>query len=275
MKKIKIPRHIIQCLLLALATSAFGDNAPIWLDPTNTVTAPAGTQVLLRAIADASPAPAYFWLSNTVPIVGATANSLVVTASSSTASVKWAIVASNYLGSATNGPYYVVLPTGTQTFYPIGNVTLSGTNSVLDLLKIGGFINGTTTLTNISLGLADVNQDGVVNALDQSIIENAILGRVSLTNVNSLVVADPFDGGLPNWQRWQLGLYQDTGSTDGTGISDSIIIANGDDPLDPRNVPLFGTYSANPVVTLANLTATAATAGTFVAAPPITIIISK
>ena len=276
MKNIKILRHLFQCLFIALASTASADNAPLWLDQTNTVTAPPGTQVLLRAIADAIPEPQYYWLSNSIPVVGATTNSFVVTASATTASVKWAIVASNYLGISTNGPYYVMVPTGSQTNnYPWGNVTLSGTNSVLDLLKIGSFIGGGAAPSSPAYWLADVNQDGAVNSLDQNLVESAILGRTTLTNVDLLVVSDPYGSGMPNWMRWELGLYQDTGSTDGTGIPDSIILANGDDPLDPTSVPLFGTYAANPVVTVINLTAAPATTGIFVAAPQVTINISK
>ena len=276
MKNIKNLRRLYYCLFIALASTASADNAPLWLDQTNTVTAPAGTQVLLRAIADAIPAPQYYWLSNSIPIVGATTNRLVVTASASTVAVKWSIVASNSLGSTTNGPYYVVIPTGNQTYYQWGNATLSGTNnSVLDVLKIGDYISGTTALSGAAFWIADVNQDGVVNSLDQTLVESAILGRITLTNVNSLVVSDPYGSGMPNWMRWELGLYQDTGSTDGTGIPDSIILANGDDPLDPTSVPLFGTYAANPVVTVINLTAAPATTGIFVAAPQVTINISK
>jgi hypothetical protein len=275
MKNIKILRRLYQCLFIALASTASADNAPIWLDNTNTVTAPAGTQVLLRAIADATPAPQYYWLSNSIPVVGATTNSLVVTASATTASVKWSVVALNYLGSSTNGPYYVLVPTGTQTYYPWGNVTLSGTNSVLDVLKIGDFISGTATPSSPAYWLADVNQDGAVNSLDQTLVENAILGRASLTNVNSLVVSDPYGSGMPNWMRWELGLYQGTASTDGTGIPDGVVLANGDDPLDPRSVPAFGYYSASPPVTIINLTATPTTTGIFVTTPTVAITISK
>ena len=178
MKNIKNLRRLYYCLFIALASTASADNAPLWLDQTNTVTAPAGTQVLLRAIADATPPPTYYWLSNSVPIVGATTNSLVVTASASTVAVKWSIVASNSLGSTTNGPYYVVIPTGNQTYYQWGNATLSGTNSVLDVLKIGDYISGTTPLSGSAFWIADVNQDGVVNSLDQTLVESAILGFI-------------------------------------------------------------------------------------------------
>jgi len=273
MKNIKNLRRLYYCLFIALASTASADNAPLWLDQTNTVTAPAGTQVLLRAIADATPPPTYYWLSNSVPIVGATTNSLVVTASASTVAVKWSIVASNSLGSTTNGPYYVVIPTGNQTYYQWGNATLSGTNnSVLDVLKIGDYISGTTPLSGSAFWIADVNQDGLVNSLDQNLVESAILGRTTLTNINSLVVSDSYNGGIPNWLRWQLGLYQDTASTGGTGIPDGDVLAYGDDPLDPRTVPAFGYYSASPPVTIINLTATPTTAGIFVANPPVTII---
>ena len=270
--KNKILRYFYVCNLLILATTALADNAPLWLDATNTVIAPAGTQVLLRAIADSVPAPQYSWLSNSIPIAGATTKSLIVRASPSTATVQWAIVASNYLGIATNGPYYVEIPTGTQIFYQWGNVTMSGTNSVLDLLKIGDYISGTATATGPSYWLADVNQDGLVNGLDQSIVESAIMGRIALTNVDSLVVSDPYGSGMPNWMRWESGLYQNTASTDGTGIPDSIILANGDDPLDPRNVPPFGYYSASPAVAVLNLTATPTTAGVVLATPPVAIL---
>jgi hypothetical protein len=43
----------------SLASAAQADNAPLWLSTTNTVTAPAGTEVMLRAICDANPPAQY------------------------------------------------------------------------------------------------------------------------------------------------------------------------------------------------------------------------
>ena len=269
-----ILRQLYRCIFLALATTALANNAPLWLTTTNTVTAPAGTLVLLKALADAVPAPQYFWLSNAVPIPGATTNFLTLTVSATITNVKWSVVASNYLGVSTNGPFYVRTPAGTQTFYPWGNVTLSGSNSVLDLLKIGDHIQGSATLTGVSLGLADVNMDGVVDSTDQNIIKDAILGRLSLTNINSLVVADPLNSGVPNWLKWELGLFQNTADSDGDGVPDGIELANGTDPLDPTSLIHYGTYSA-PSVTIFNLTPNPADYGVFVAAPPVIITISK
>jgi hypothetical protein len=269
--KNRIIRQLCQGSLLALATTALADNAPLWLSTTNTVTAPAGTVVMLRAIADATPAPQYFWLSNAVPIPGATTNFIYLTLATSITNVKWSVVASNYLGCSTNGPFYVRTPTGTQTYYPLGNATLSGSNSVLDVLKIGDYISGTLAPTSPAYWLADVNQDGVVDRTDQNLVKDAILGRLSLTNINSLAVADPFDSGIPNWLKWELGLFQSTADSDGDGVPDGIEIANGTDPLNPTRLIPFGYYSASPPITLLNLTANLADAGVFVASPPISI----
>ena len=249
------------------------DSAPIWLTTTNTVTAPAGTLVLLKALADANPSPQYFWLSNSVPvqIPGTTNNSYAVTATAGTTSVKWSVVASNYLGNATNGPFYVQIPTGPQTSNVWGNVTLSGSNSVFDLLEIGHVISGSVTLTNVARGLADVNQDGTVNNTDQVLIQNDILGRSTLAKVNSLVVADPYNSGIPNWRKWRLGLFQSMADSDGDDVNDGAELADGTDPLDPTSLVPYGSYSASPPVTIFNLTPNPADYGVFVATPPVTI----
>jgi hypothetical protein len=275
--KNKIIRQLCQCSLLALATTALADNAPLWLSTTNTVTAPAGTVVMLRAIADANPAPQYFWLSNAVPIPGATTNFINLTMSTSITNVKWSVVASNYLGTNICGPFNLRIKTGTPTYYTWGNVTLSqpSTNSVLDLLKIGNHIQGSATLTGVSLGLADVNQDGVIDATDQNLVKKDILGRAPLAQVNQWVVGDDANSGMPNWRKWQYGLFQNTPDSDGDGVLDVIELANGTDPLDPTSLIPYGTYAASPPITLFNLTPNPADAGVFVASPPVTITISK
>jgi hypothetical protein len=162
-------------------------------------------------------------------------------------------------------------PTGTQTYYQWGNVTLSGSNSVLDVLKIGDYLNGTTNLIGPAHWLADVNMDGVVDRIDQNLVKDAILGRLSLTNINSLVVADPFNSGIPNWLKWKLGLFQSTNDSDGHGVPDGIELANGTDPLNPTSLIPYGYYSASPPITIFNLTANLADMGVFVASPPISI----
>ena len=275
--KNKIIRQLCQGSFLALATTALADNAPLWLTTTNTVTAPAGTQVLLRAVADAVPAPQYFWLSNSVPIPGALSNSYLVTVSIVTTNVKWSVVASNYLGTNICGPFNLRISPGTPTYYTWGNVTLAqpSTNSVLDLLKIGKHIQGAATLTGVSLGLADVNQDGVIDGTDQNLVKNDILGRAPLAQVNQWVVGDDANSGMPNWRKWQYGLFQNTPDSDGDGVPDVIELANGTDPLDPTSLIPYGTYAASPTITLFNLTPNPADAGVFVASPPVTITILK
>jgi len=267
---------LCRCSFFALATTALADTAPLWLTTTNTVTAPAGTPVLLKALADAVPAPQYFWLSNSVPIPGATTNSYTVTITANVTNVNWSIVASNYLGMNTNGPFYLRIPPGPQTNFTWGNVTLSqpSTNSVLDLLRIGKHINGTATLTGVALGLADVNQDGVVNGADQTLIQNNILGRVSLATVSQMWLSIDPTNGLLYSTTWQNGLFQNLADSDGDGVPDKTELANGTDPLDPTSLIPYGTYSAAPPVSIFNLTPNPAAYGVFVAAPPVTITIS-
>ena len=271
-----ILRHLCRCIFFALATTALADNAPLWLTTTNTVTAPAGTPVLLKALAEAVPAPQYFWLSNSVPIPGATNNSYSNTVNTVTTNVNWSIVASNYLGMNTNGPFRMKFPTGIQTNFTWGNVTLAqpSTNSVLDLLRIGKHINGTAPLTGVALGLADANQDGVVNGADQALIQNNILGRVPLATVSQMWLSIDPTNGLLYSTTWQNGLFQNSADSDGDGVPDITELANGTDPLDPRSLIPFGTYLAAPPVTIFNLTPNTNDYGVFVATPPVTITIS-
>lgn len=269
--------RLCQCGFLALACAASADNAPLWLSATNTTTAPVGTTVRLRALADAVPEPQYYWLSNSVPIPGANGNSLFVTVNPAITNVIWSVVASNYLGRSTNGPFWVRTPTGTPTSNLWGHVTLShpATNTVLDLLKIGGYVNGNTMLSSPALGLADVNQDGVVDTKDQNLVKDDVLGRSPLGTVNSLIVSDSANSGIPNWRKWQLGLFQSSADSDGDGVPDGAELANGTDPLDPTSLIPYGTYGATPAVTVFNLTPNPADAGAFVAGPPVTITIQK
>jgi len=279
MKQI-ILRQLCRCAFVALATTALANGtnpcAPLWLTTTNTVTAPAGTPVLLKALADAFPAPQYFWLSNSVPILGATTNSYSVTLTASVTNVNWSIVASNYLGMNTNGPFYLRIPPCNQTNFTWGNVTLAqpSTNSVLDLLRIGKHINGTAPLTGVALGLADVNQDGVVNGADQTLIQNNILGRVSLAIVSQMWLSIDPTNGLLYSTTWQNGLFQNSADSDGDGVPDKTELANGTDPLNPTSLIPYGTYSATPPVTIFNLTPNPTDYGVFVATPPVTIKIT-
>ena len=260
------------CLWLALSYSALANNLPYWLTPTNTATAPAGTPVTLRSLADAVPPPAYFWLSNTIPIPGATTNSYVVIAAAATTNVQWSIVASNTLGRSTNGPFYVRLSASVSN--ATGNVTLSGTNSVMDLLAIGNHLRGTALLTGAPLILADANQDGVVNATDQYLIKESILGRTNLGQVNSAVISDPDGDSLINKQEWLAGTFQTMADSDGDGVDDATELRDGTDPLDPRSLVYYGTYLSSPPVTLLLATPNMDDAGLFVATPPVTLLLA-
>ena len=258
------------CLWLALSYSALANNPPYWLTPTNTATAPAGTPVTLRAIADAVPPPAYFWLSNTIPIPGATTNSYVVIAAAATTNVQWSIVASNSVGHSTNGPFYVRLSGNVSN--TLGSLTVGGTNNVIDLLKIGNHLRGAAPLTGYALVMADANQDGVVNATDQYLIKESILGRTNLGQVNSAVISDPDGDSLINKQEWLAGTFQTMADSDGDGVPDAVEIAVGTDPLDPRSLIPYGDYVATPPITILNLTPDPADSGVFVATPPVTLL---
>ena len=229
--------------------------------------------MLLKALAEAVPAPQYFWLSNSVPIPGATNNSYSNTVNTVT-NVNWSIVASNYLGMNTNGPFHLRISSGNQTNFTWGNVTLAqpSTNSVLDLLRIGKHLNGTAPLTGVALGLADVNQDGLVNGADQILIQNNILGRIPLATVSQMWLSVDPTNGLLYSTIWQNGLFQNSADSDGDGVPDKTELANGTDPLDPRSLVPYGTYSA-PAVTIFNLTPNPADYGVFVATPPVTVTI--
>ena len=73
-------RPLCSCLWLVHVRPAHANNLPLRLTPTNTATAPAGTPVTLRAVADAVPPSTYFWLSNANPIPDATTNFYVAVA---------------------------------------------------------------------------------------------------------------------------------------------------------------------------------------------------
>ena len=67
-------RPLCSCLWLVHVRPAHAKNLPLRLTPTNSATAPAGTPVTLRAVADAEPPPTFFWLSNAIPLPGASTN---------------------------------------------------------------------------------------------------------------------------------------------------------------------------------------------------------
>jgi hypothetical protein len=264
----------LACGFVALSFNVLADNAPLWLTVpgTNIITAPPGTMVELRAVADAVPQAQYFWLSNTVPIIGANTNFLWVTVSTTTTNAKWYVVATNNLGMSTNGPFTLRL-SSSMVSNTWGNATLSGSNSVLDLIAIGNHITGAKPLTGVGLALADVNQDGVVNGTDQNLVQQDIMGRNPLAVINQFAVADSDGDSVPNWREWQQGLFQTSADSDGDGVDDATELKDGTDPLDPTSLIPYGTYSAMSQVTVFNHTPNPADSGVFVATPPVTITI--
>ena len=245
-------------------------DAPFWLTTNYTYTVPTGQVVYLRAIADGAAPLNYFWLSNGVPIPNLSTNTLAVTAATNTASVPFSAVASNAFGMITNGPCYVKVLGGTAVFRLWGDTAGSNQLNVLDLLAIGNHIRGAIPLANAALGLADVNQDGVVDLTDQNLVKDAILGRTSLGTVNEALVRTD-DGVLPNWRVWQWGLSPGNADSDGDGVNDATELRDHTDPLNPLSLVPYGWYVTTPPVTVFASTFDPVNAGVFVATPPVTV----
>jgi hypothetical protein len=259
--------------VLAPAVSLVASDAPIWLTTNYTYTVPAGQVVNLRAIADGAAPLSYFWLSNGIPTPGLATNTLAVIASTNTAAYPFRAVVSNAFGMITNGPCFVKVLGGTPTLRLWGDAIGSNQLNVLDLLAIGKHISGATPLTSTATGLADVNQDGVVNFSDQSLVKNAILGRANLGTVNEFAVHMD-DGVLPNWRVWQFGLAPTSADSDGDGVNDATELRDATDPLHPCSLVPYGWYVSSPPLTVFASAFDPANAGVFVASPPVTVFAS-
>lgn len=256
---------------LAAVYGVYASDAPIWLTTNYTYTVPAGQVVNLRAIADGAAPMDYFWLSNGIPIPGITTNTLAVIASTNTTSCPFRAVASNAFGLITNGPCFVKVLGGTPTIRLWGDAIGSNQLNVVDLLAIGKHISGATPLTNTAAGLADVNQDGVVNSSDQNIVRNAILGRANLGTVDETVVRMD-DGVLPNWRVWQFGLSPNSADSDNDGVNDAIELRDHTDPLHPSSLVPYGWYVGTPPLNVFASTLDPANAAVFVSTPPVVVM---
>lgn len=86
-----------------------------------------------------------------------------------------------------------------ELVYKLGDIDGNGTLSVNDSLKVQDYLAGTRTLSKWQKKAADVNQDGVIDAIDSSLIMGAVSHKYTLPHTTSTVhkITYDLDGGSP------------------------------------------------------------------------------
>ncbi len=86
-----------------------------------------------------------------------------------------------------------------ELVYAIGDVDNSGALSSSDSLKILQYLSGNTTLSKWQKKAADVNQDGIIDKIDSTLIMGTITGKYKLPYTTSTVhrITYDLDGGTP------------------------------------------------------------------------------
>jgi hypothetical protein len=142
---------------------------PVFVRQPGSQTAYVRNPFALSAAAMGTPRPQYQWLSNGVPLVGATNASLAFSNPTMAESGPYALVASNIFGQATSGVAYVTI---TNCFTPPAGVIAwwPGNGNALDVIGgHNGALAGGTTYSNGQSGTLAFNFDGA----DTVVVSNA------------------------------------------------------------------------------------------------------
>jgi hypothetical protein len=179
---------------------ASGNLAPFITSPPVDLTATGGTTVTLRTAAIGTPAPAYQWAKDGAPVAGATNPSLVLPTVTLADTGRYAVTATNALGSASASAVLTVRtpPTVTeapanQTVFAGDNVRLAVTVSAFPAPTYQWRRNGTAVsgATNASLAL---NAIRATDAGRYDVVVTNALGTVTTTPATLTVVTRDFSG---------------------------------------------------------------------------------